>query len=179
MLIKIALKGKSREIWLPIFFTQLDREFNFKQLSNLFHQKIFTGNAWFFAFKVAFLGKIAWFCCCKLPRIEKFHATSHDNEEVIFHSSATKISQSVAVPFFKQVDILFYHSLKCVLVGAMWYKVHEKYTAGTFFDKLCGQKTTTSCENFLMKYITKSLLFGPRIHRKSKNRGSILTRLPL
>ena len=80
------LKGKSREISLPIFFTQLDREFNFKQLSNLFHQKIFTGNAWFFAFKVAFLGKIAWFCCCKLAWIEKFQATSHDNDEVIFHS---------------------------------------------------------------------------------------------
>ena len=139
----MSLKGKSREIWLPNFFTQLDREFNFKQLSNLFHQKIFTGNAWFFAFKVAFLGKIVWFCCCKLPWIEKFHATLHDNEEVIFHSSATKMSQSVAVPFFKQVDMLFYHSLKFVLVGAMWYKVHEKYTASMFFDKLCWQKTTT------------------------------------
>ena len=128
-----VLKGKSREIWLPIFFTELDREFNFKQHSNLFHQKIFTGNAWFFAFKVAFLGKIAWFCCCKLPWIEKFHATSHDNDEVIFHSSATKMSHSVAVPFFKQVDILFYRYLKCVLavgwrnVVQSTRKVHRRY----------------------------------------------------
>ena len=41
------------------------------------------------------------------------------------------------------------------------------------------KKTTTSNENFLMKYIRKSLVFGPRIHLKNKIWGLFLTRLPL
>ena len=129
--------------------------------------------------KLHFLAKLHGFVAVNCPELRNFTQLRMIMTKLFFIVQPQKCHRVQLFHFFKQVDILFYHSLKCVLVGAMWYKVHEKYTAGTFFDKLCGQKTTTSCENFLMKYITKSLLFGPRIHRKSKNRGSILTRLPL
>ena len=42
-----------------------------------------------------------------------------------------------------------------------------------YFGHISESKTTTSNENVLMKYIRKSLIFGPRTHIKIKNGGYI------